>query len=782
MKKLFLLLALALAGMLTAGNTPPVAQATPLLDLATPDLILYSQKYATNEHVLNPGPYDAGIARLTAEVLEHTHYTRHPLDDTMSERFLHRYLELLDGQHLHFVQSDLDDFDGYRTTLDDLTLTRGDTSPANEIFARFLLRVAEHVEYVGELLRTETFDFTGQDRFTPNRKDLDWPQDLAEAKALWREELRFEYLQEKLNKQKPAEILKTLSTRYRRLLKTLAEYDTDDILQYYLTALAQSYDPHSDYMGKAQLENFAISMKLSLFGIGAQLQKEDDYCKIYDLVPGGPAAKSKQLKPNDKIIAVQQEGQEPVDIVGWKLNKIVEIIRGPKGTGVTLTVIPADAADPSARKTVRLIRDEITLKDQAAKARLIQTLGPAGKPERVGVIDLPSFYASFDLAESKSKAEPRSTTTDVTRLLKKLVAEKVAGVILDLRHNGGGSLEEAIKLTGIFIKQGPVVQVRDANGSVVVEEDTDPGVVYDGPLIVGDKCTHGKGTVQTIYELAHFMGRSVPPSVNPGALKVTIRKFYRTSGSSTQLKGVTPDIVLPSVNNYLDVGEASLEYALAWDTIRGAKIDALDRVRPSLPELRSRTEARQAQSKDFAYVREDIERFKKLLADKSVSLNEAARLKERQESEARLKARVQERAARGGPQDTIYDISLDQVDLPGLPAPLASTGKATNGVPTQATASSGGPATTAATNAPSLQAQAAHPVPPAMSTAGANTNSSAATSATALAADHAAADDSDTEDKTPTYDVGFEETKRILLDLIALGGLTPKPPSVTVNN
>ncbi len=736
---------------------PKLAQAESTADPVR-DLITFTTKYDQVVPVLS-GPYDPDVTRLTARVLENMHYSRHPLDKEYAHRFFDRYLDILDPQHFHFTQEDLKEFKTYEDRLAELTLRQGDTRPANEIYARFLQRFDQRAALAAEMLQANHFDFSGDDRYTPNRKDVPWPKDLDAAKALWRQHLRYEYLQEELNKLKPEEIIKKLAQRYKRQMRTLADFDREDILQFYLTALANAYDPHSDYMGKAQLENFAISMKLSLVGIGALLRSDDGYCTIESLLPG-PAARSKKLKPGDKIVAVKQKDGEPVDIVDWKLNKVVEIIRGPKNTEVTLTIIPADAADSSVRKTVTLVRDEIKLEDQQAKAKLIEVPGDEGKPTRLGVIDLPSFYASFDLGRFKSASAPKSTTDDVTRLIKKLVAEGAQGLVLDLRHNGGGSLEEAIRLTGLFIKEGPIVQVKDANGDVNVEDDPDPTVLYDGPLlvltsrfsasaseilaaalqdygralIVGDKSTHGKGTVQTIYELNKFTKR-FPESFNPGALKVTIRKFYRANGASTQLKGVTPDVVLPSLSNEIDVGESTQDYALPWDTIPSAEFARLDRVQPYVEELRRRTEARQATDKDWAYMREDIDLFRKAKADKSIALNLDQRLKERAEADARTKARKAERAARPASPEKDYEITLKVADEPGLPPAIGS---------------------------PEAKAKEAEE---AKATQTASTSADADT-------------DEDEADKTPAVDVTMDEAKHILLDLIDLSapGAKSSPP------
>lgn len=433
---------------------------------------------------LKPGANDAYIAYWVGTLLARHHYSRQPLDEVTSSHWLDRYLRDLDYQHLHFLQSDLGDFEGYRYRLNKLLLKWGDTTPAYVIFALFLRRLEQRVDYVNELLDTEKFTFDTDERVTLNRHDLPFPKDLDEAKRLWRDRLRYEYLQEKLNDKKHEEIVDILKRRYNRTLKMFREWDSDNVLEAYLTTLAHVYDPHSDYMGKSQSDNFAISMNLSLFGIGATLTSDDGYCKITDLVRGGPAETSKKLKVGDRIVAVGQSNEPPVDVVDMPLPKAVQLIRGPKGTEVRLTIIPANAADTSIRKTITLIRDEIKLEDKAAKGKVIELPGPRGGHLRLGVIDLPSFYGRVDWGSGKDKAEPRSASADVTKLLNKFKAEEVGGVILDLRHNGGGALDEAVKVTGLFIKDGPVVQVQDSDGTVMIDEDKDPAVAYDGPLLV----------------------------------------------------------------------------------------------------------------------------------------------------------------------------------------------------------------------------------------------------------------------------------------------------------
>lgn len=669
-------------------------------------------------HIM-PGPEDGRVAWKTAQMLEGLHFSHHALDAEFGSEFMDFYLEKLDRQHLLFLQSDLNSFERFRTNLDHLTLNaqkKADVTPAFEIFACFIARQQQRVAYVEDLLQHEKFEFKTDERVAINRKDLPYPQDLDEAHKLWRQILRLEYLQEKLGieearKNPPAgtntvkstkpvheQIVETLTHRYQRNLRMYADLNNQDVMGEYLTSLAHVYDPHSDYFNKEALDQFTISMNLALFGIGAELRFDDGYCKISKLMPGGPAAKGKQLKPGDRIVAVAQSNQPPVDVIEMNLNKTVQMIRGPKGTEVQLTVIPEN--DSAPRTVISLIRDEIPLPDSAAKGKIIELPGRAADSKRLGVINLPSFYAPMGAPPSASRETSGVyTSVDVAKLLKKFKSENVGGVILDLRYNGGGSLDEAIKLAGLFIKEGPVVQVKDSNGGIYVLPDRDPSTIYDGPLIVltsrfsasaseivaaalqdygralivGDISTHGKGTVQSVNYLKDYIHLE-DPEKNTGALKVTVQKFYRASGISTQLKGVLPDIVLPSVWNFSkDIGESSLEHPLECDTIKSAAFDKLDLVQPYLGDLLKFSSTRVATNQEFNYVRDDIERFRKREADKTVSLNEKQRLKEMAEDKARADAQKKERLARKEADEKVYEISLKQADLPGLPAPVQKT-------------------------------------------------------------------------------------------------------------
>jgi carboxyl-terminal processing protease len=681
---------------------------------------------------LAPGPNDPRIAYVTARLLENYHYSQQLLNTDISEKCFDGYLEALDPRRENFLQSDLAEFARYRTNLDTITIgTNGpaNLTPAYEIYRRYLKRIQQHADYVTKLLKEDKFKFNTDEHILLDRRHAPYPKDIAEAQQLWHQRLRYEYLQEKLSREvsppatnsvvrppdispkptneavvltpkpAPTSIADTLARHYRWNLRMTTNLDSTDILQAYLNALAHAYDPHSDYLNTEHAQDFSIGMSLSLFGIGAQLREDDGYCKIDQLVHGGPAEKSKQIKESDYIVAVAQGNQPPVNVVDMELGKVVQLIRGPKGTEVRLTISPVE--DRAVRRVVTLIRDEIKLEDQEAKAQLIELPDGRGGTTRLGVIDLPSFYATIDLPGNTEHSTAKSTTIDVTRLIKKLKSEKVAGIILDLRGNPGGSLEEAVRLTGLFIKDGPVVLARSPDGSVNVDSDNDSSMLYDGPLIVlvnrlsasaseiaaaalqdygralvvGDISTFGKGTVQNLNPLRPFVWPATASATNdPGTVKITIRKFYRVSGASTQLKGVMPDLVLPDVLNYsTQFGESSLENPLPWDTIPSVNYSKLNLVQPYLAELRRRSSDRVATNQDFVYTRQDIDEFQKLQADKTASLNEHDRLKERQEADARQKARERERAARKAPDVKIYELTVEKADDPGLPPPVGET-------------------------------------------------------------------------------------------------------------
>ena len=682
--------------------------------IALSGFVILAAPGGTNAPVrLAPGPHDGRIAYLTALLMEHFHYLQKPLDADLSAKFFDGYVESLDPSRENFLQSDIDEFARYRTNLDRLTLTdsqSSDLTPAFEIYQRLVERLQQHNDYVTELLKQDKFKFTGSDRLLTDRRKAPYPKDLDEAKDLWREDLRSLYLQEKLSleisptnssmllpltKSNYTDITDTLTRNYRGNFHRETNWDSADVLQVYLEALTHAYDPHSDYQNFEHAQDFSIQMSLSLFGIGASLSDPDGYCTISALIPGGPADTSKQLHKGDRIIKVAQGSQPPVDVVDMELGKVVQLIRGEKGTEVRLTISPAD--DRAARPVVHLTRDEIKLEDSEAKAALIETPDGHGGTNRIGVINVPSFYTPIDLAGNTGHSKQSYISTDVAKLIQKLKEEKVGGIVLDLRGNPGGSLEEAIKFTGLFIKGGPVVQARSPDGAVTVDATPDASVLYDGPLavminrfsasaaeiaaaalqdygraiIVGDTSTHGKGTVQNLNSLKNIMPNTTS---DPGTLKITIRKFYRVNGESTQLKGVVPDIILPDLPNFsTDIGETSLENPLPWDTIAGAKYDKLNLVEPYLAALRQNSNTRIATNQDFIYVNQDIEEFKKLQADRTVALNEQAMLKEHKKSADQKNARDAERAVRPLPDEIIYTNTVETAGLPGLPPPLSLT-------------------------------------------------------------------------------------------------------------
>src|SRR5215468_768715 len=647
---------------------------------------------------LDEAATDVEITRLTSKKLEKSQFAHHPLEDELAGKFLDRYLDTLDIQRIMFLQSDVDEFARFKPTLAQAPRRDSDSSPARVIFQRYLERRDQRAAYVAELLRTEHFDFSANERYNFDRKNAPRPADLAAAQQLWRQQVRADYLQEKLAGKKEEEIATTLTRRAARLPQTMRKLDNEAILETYLNALAHVYDPHSDYMGHEQMESFGSVMNLSVVGIGASLQSDGGYCKIREIVPGGPAARSGELKVGDRIVGVAQENGEFTDLVDMPLPQAVEMIRGQKGTTVRLTIIPATAASDTTRKTISLVRDEIKLEDQQAKARIVDLPGEKGGTQRIGVIDLPGFYGG-----ERGSSAP-SASKDVARLLKKLKQEKVTGIVLDIRRNGGGSLDEAINLTGLFIPSGPVVQVCGPNGRIEVGTDDDGATFYDGPLVVltsrlsasaseilagalqdygravvvGDPSTFGKGTVQTIMPLDQIMQREgMMPAEDPGALKTTISKFYRPSGKSTQIEGVKSDIVLPSLTDLPEISEKEMQNPLAWDTVPSAIFANDNRVSPYLTTLRARSAERIAKDPDFIELQKDREEFRKKRDTKSISLNEAERRREKAELDAWIAAQKKEAAARVAAQPPTYEITLKNVDKPGLgealkdPKPLA---------------------------------------------------------------------------------------------------------------
>src|SRR5216117_1482677 len=635
-------------------------------------------------------------------LLEEGHYTHKQLNDDLSGKILRSYLELLDFSHLFFTQEDVNAItEKYGASLDDDILL-GNLKPAYEIYDLYQKRVDERVAKVKEFLKQQV-DFKTDGTIDVRREKSPWPKNGAEADELWRGRITSELLQEHLSEHPIEPGPQLVSRRYDRLARNVHEEDRDEQAKYFLDAVAQSYDPHSEYLSKADLKNFSINMGLSLVGIGAMLRTEDGYAKIESLVPGGPAQVDGRLKVGDRITAVGQGSADFVDVREMRLDKVVEMIRGKKGTHVRLLVIPSDATDPSRRKNVELVRDEIKLKDQEARADIIIRKYENGDPLKLGWLTLPSFYADMDRHQ-------KSTTRDVLKLLKRLKKENIAGLVVDLRRNGGGSLEEALALTGLFLKSGPIVQTKDYNGNTRISSDPDPGIAYSGPLIVltsrqsasaseifaaalqdygravivGDKNTFGKGTVQTILPIGRFASLLGSHSDEDGALKLTIQKFYRVAGGSTQLHGVASDIVLPSLSDLPEFGEGALKNALPYDEVSKAKYTKWsDNHSLFIDQLRRRSEERVKGDPEFHYVMEDMNRLRHKIDENSISLNEEVRKTELAADKLRKQTRSKERLARNQEETRIYRVTLDTVDKPNLqlvmyPGKLAEAKK--NGV------------------------------------------------------------------------------------------------------
>ena len=635
------------------------------------------------------GSVDPGqVAISVARWLEQGHYTREKLDEKMSAKFLQTYLTTLDYNKLYFTLGDVSEFEQkYSTTLGDSVL-RGDLGPAREIFTRFKQRVEDRVTK-NKKLAQKKYGFDTSRTAEINRQEAPWPKNQEEADRIWQSRIEAELLKEELAELKLRPPQETVTRRYDQVLRNVREMEDDDVIKTFLSALAQSYDPHSEYLSPSDLENFQISMKLSLVGVGAVLSSEDGYAKVKEIVPGGPADRDGRLGVSDRIAAVAQGDAEFEDVVDMKLDKVVEKIRGRKGTVVRLLVIPSDATDPSKRKIIDIRRDEVKLKDQEAKAEVLDLGEQGGRPARIGWITLPSFYANME-----NRGTPKSTTQDVASLLARLKREGIQGLIIDLRRDGGGSLEEAINLTGLFIPKGPVVQAKDSNGKITVSQDTNPDVTYNGPLMVltnrlsasaseifaaalqdygravvlGDERTFGKGTVQTVLDLGRLMSPFSLGTADAGALKLTIQKFYRVRGGSTQLNGVASDIILPSLTDNSEIGEGSLKNRLAYDEVAPVKIaDSMAATPLFVNALRARSAARVAADPEFGYTLDDMHRVREKMDQNTISLNEKVRRKELVEDKERKEMRDKERQSRGpalGVQ--AYELTLDDLAAPKL--------------------------------------------------------------------------------------------------------------------
>ena len=589
----------------------------------------------------------AAEAMTLTKLLDELHYNHDSVRSADFASVIPDYMEELDGQRLFFLGTDRVKFEAdFGRNVYYNTAFLGNINAAYEIFYVYQTRVQTRIAWIFEQLKGD-FDFTSADHYRADRSKAEWPADPAASDELWQKRLKFELLGEVLNKKTIEEAKEKVKKRYDRMLKNLSEIEGKDLAEIYLTTIAKLYDPHSTYFSAETYEDFGIQMRLKLVGIGALLGVEDDICIVKEIVPGGPADLGRQLKPNDKIISVGEKGGEPVDIFGMKLRKIVDKIRGKKGTEVSLIVQPADATDTSVRREILITRDTVKLNSARARAGVfdLPVEGAEGKSRKLGVITLPAFYAEGD--EGDTDSERSSASKDVARLIEILKKENIEGLVLDLRRNGGGFLAEAIELAGLFIQKGPVVQVKNFTGEIHVDRDKDARIAYTGPLavlvdrfsasaseivtgalqnygraiVVGDSSTHGKGTVQQVIEMKQV---SIPLARSPqktGAAKFTIQKYYLPSGASTQLKGVVPDIVLPSIEDHLPIGEADLPRALVWDQIKSSEFEG-EPLNPNvLTPLRQASLDRQSKLEEFVYLRKQVDTFKTRQEQKLISLN-----------------------------------------------------------------------------------------------------------------------------------------------------------------
>jgi len=608
--------------------------------------------------VLKPLQQQYQAAHLSAQLLMRYHYKPTPLDHAMSEKIFDRYLQLLDPERIFFIQADIDQFSKSRSKLDDAIL-KDDLSIPFAIFNLYQQRISERFTYGRSLLK-QGFDFEKKETYQYDRDKESWLSSEIEMRELWRKRVKNDWLRLKLAGKAEKNIAEILDKRFSNYLSRAYKLKSDDVFQTFMNAYATSIEPHTNYLGPSASENFDISMKLSLVGIGAVLEEKDEYTTIRELFPGGPAALSGKLKVGDRIVGVKQgESGTMIDVLGWRLDDTVALIRGPADSTVLLDIFPAEAGPDGKHKIVQLVRKKINLEQQAAKKSIIE-VKDGNITRRIGVISLPTFYQDFG-ARQQGEKDFKSATRDVARLLEELKNDKAESVLIDLRNNGGGSLSEAIELTGLFIDKGPVVQQRNSQGKISVESDLNPGFGWDGPLgvlinrgsasaseifaaaiqdygrglVIGEP-SFGKGTVQTLLNLDQVARNE---KAKLGELKMTIAQFFRINGGTTQLRGVTPDIAFPSFRDPENFGESSFENALPWTQIKAADYALAGNLSGLLPMLQSRHEVRIAKNKGFQFLKEDIADFRLQRKKKFVSLNESERRKERDALEVKAKLR-----------------------------------------------------------------------------------------------------------------------------------------------
>ena len=614
---------------------------------------------------LRPGARHLTATKVILHVIHSSHYQNRPLDDALSSQILDNYLERLDRNRHYFTRADIAGVEPYRHRLDD-ALSAPRLRIAYDIFKLYRQRVAERSAYAIAALE-RPFDFAVDEDYRFDRREAAWAAGRAELDEIWRKRVKNDYLNLKLAGKEHEDIARALSERYTRLRDSAAQLDADDVYQTFINAYTTAVEPHTSYFSPRSSENFDISMSLSLEGIGAVLRSDNDYTTVQKVIPGGPAELDGRLRPEDRIIGVgQDESGEIVDVIGWRLDDVVDLIRGKKGSVVRLEVLPEDSGAEGPARLIRITRDEIKLEEQAAKAELIEAADGA----KIGALDVPTFYSDF-AAQARGEKDFKSTSRDARRLIADLQRQGIAGLLIDLRGNGGGSLLEALEFTGLFIEKGPVVQTRDAAGRIEINRDPDPAIAYGGPLavlvdrnsasaseifagaiqdyrrgvIIGEP-TFGKGTVQNIVDLNRYTRSS---QENHGRLKTTIAQFFRVSGGSNQFKGVVPDIVMPTARFGADHGERSLDNAIPWAQIEPARYLAAAPPR-NIERARQRHEARIADNALFQSLLADMERVYQRGERETVSLLEARRRQEREQAEQkRTELRKQIRQAQGLP-------------------------------------------------------------------------------------------------------------------------------------
>ncbi|MCH8941978.1 MAG: carboxy terminal-processing peptidase [Bacteroidetes bacterium] len=614
-----------------------------------------------------PESYYPAEDRLVVTLMQRYHYKKIILDDSLSVIIFNRYIKSLDYNKMIFYRSDINNFSKQKYLMDDY-IKKGQLEPAYNIFKIFYNRLSDRIKYVN-LLLDKGFDFNIDEYYTVKRDSADWPNNIKESNELWRKRVKYDALNLLLAGKKWEATKKILKKRYNNYKKVFYQFNTEDVFQNYMNAFASSIDPHTNYLSPIASQNFNIDMSRSLEGIGARLMTEDEYTKVADIIVGGPAYKSKQLHRNDKIIGVAQgKYGKMVDIIGWRITEVVQLIRGKKGTIVRLQIIPASNDDTIESKEIELVRDKIHLNDISAKENVLDITNKK-LSYKIGILSIPAFYKDFEAA-IRGDLNYKSTTRDVRTLLKKLKKEKVNGVIVDLRNNGGGSLQEAISLTGLFIKKGPVVQVKNSNGSIDVSRDLDPRIIYSGPLavlinrfsasaseifsgaiqdygrgIVIGETTYGKGTVQNMIDLNKLMPNS---NIKLGQVKLTIAKFYRITGESTQNLGVTPDIQFPTAFDPQKIGESAEFAALPWDKIDSVEYQPFGNIKPYLKTLRDNHLERIKNDYEFQNLIANINEYKRNRINLKISLNKTIREEEKKKREEEKFKKENERRITAG--------------------------------------------------------------------------------------------------------------------------------------